>query len=503
MTKAELEDLKKWISSLSGDERDGAMDALNRIMAGRGGGEGGSGMPLPPEIEVDPDLDEPEDDPIDADDVDDSEIDDPENLLKGSKDDSSDSPSDTDSDDKKTGDGDSDSGEDTDAKPTDGEDGKEDSGEESEEESVDDIDDSIGSELTKDAVEEENRKSEIFRRKVDAARTIKQLSKAIEEAEKDPSKGDPKELEDLKNKLTEVLEGLKDDPDKVDDMSAKEFNELINKALDAIDKAGVHISRITDMPSRLKKIHDDNEDGFSNDELDDEDNANIAADPEYQKMKAREAENDRIRKELADSKVRAFDGNIESFKADIKRAISDQISEMIEVEEETYAKVNRHHEDDDIAAPGIRIEDIPDYKKPSIDVYFDQSGSWGAREVDRGMAALKEILDLEKEDLIKINIWYFSAILSQNQAAARSRGEYECWDLVINNINAAPKTKNVIIMSDTDLRIDWGAPGCHGCINGPGTSVEGCVWYLWKNGDRVPEARTKLKGRRGTFEYEV
>jgi hypothetical protein len=102
-----------------------------------------------------------------------------------------------------------------------------------------------------------------------------------------------------------------------------------------------------------------------------------------------------------------------------------------------------------------------------------------------------------------VNIYYFSKILSQDQAAARSQGSQECWDLVIDNIMSAPKTKNVIIMTDTDIGYDYGYAGHHGCRKGKGAVVDGCVWYLWKHGSRVPEARTKLKGRKGTFEYAV
>ena len=94
------------------------------------------------------------------------------------------------------------------------------------------------------------------------------------------------------------------------------------------------------------------------------------------------------------------------------------------------------------------------------------------------MAAIRDILKLEKEGYLTINIYYFSKILSQDQEAARREGSQEWWDLVIDNIDAAPKAKNVIIMTDDDIGHDYGYAGHHGCRNGKGTIVDGCVWYL-------------------------
>ena len=58
-------------------------------------------------------------------------------------------------------------------------------------------------------------------------------------------------------------------------------------------------------------------------------------------------------------------------------------------------------------------------------------------------------------------------------------------------------------MTDSDIGYDYRSPGQHGCINGPGTSVEGCVWFLWKKGSRVAVAPRKLFGKKGTFEYSI
>lgn len=531
MTREQLDTIKDWLSTLSGDELAGALDALSAIEAARMP-SGGGYMTPPSEIEIDPDLEEPEykDSPAVEDDL---EIDDPDEVLKKKKSDketesteesSEDgdlepkTSSDADTEDAATEDEDSDldteDGDDTEEASDDLEDmsdsGDEDEADEDEadeeeaEDFVDDEDGSLPDSLKKDPSEESAKKAEIFRRKVELASAKKQLKRArkkIESGDVDASSDEKSTLDAFDTEVADRIKELDENPESITEESASAFNDFIKSILDFTDDLGVHHTEIADMDSRLKRLSDATGDSFALDDLEAEDMANKLKDPEFQKMKAREREKERLRKELESGS--AFNGDIESFKRDLKKAIGNQISTMIEVEEETYARVNRWHETDDIAVPGIRIEDIPDYKKPSIDVYIDQSGSWSEADVKKGKAAVAEILKLEDEDLLNVEIYYFSALLSQDAATARSDGRYECWDLVIENINAAPKTKNVIIMTDTDIEHDWRVPGCHGCVNGPGTVVDGCVWFLWKNGKRVSTASKKLRGKMGTFEYSV
>lgn len=517
MTKEEIKALQDWINEASGDELEGIMDALSAIQAARLGGGGGGGMPPPPVLPVDPDLEDPEvlgDE--DSSEDDDLEIDDPENLLKkkSKKDESDDDSKDTkdlpdDSSDleKST---DSDLGDDPEK---DGESGdkKSETGEKEKKETelVDDDDSRVSDDLTKDKRAEEAKKNEVFRRKVDIATAKKQLKRALSKIDKGIAgdETDREEIEKLTEELEELYSDLKENPEgALERMTKEEFDAIISKALDKAENLGVTHKKITDVESRLSKIEHDNEDETLIDAANMEDSENRGKDPEFQKQKAREREAERIRKSIeqeAEEGGSPFRGDIETFKVELKKAIGDQISEMIEVEEETYSRINRWHEDDDLALPGIRIDEIPENSKPTIDVYIDQSGSWTDADVKRGLAAIAEIAKLEEENLLKLKVYYFSAILSQDAAAARARGEYECWDMIIENILAKPKTKNVIIMTDTDIGHDWGVPGCHGCIKGPGAVVESCVWFLWKNGRRVPEASRKLRGRKGTFEYSV
>lgn len=504
MTNEEIKSLVDWINTLEGDAKAGAIDALNEIRAARVGGGGlPPGMPPPPVIKVDPKLKKPETKKA-PELPDDLEVEDPEDILKGTDSDDSDDSEDSDDAENK------DSDKKDPSKPGDGDGGKDEpdggggSGE------VDDDDIELPDSVSKDADEEEKKKKEIFRRKVELANAAKQIKRALKKIEKGEVSASAAQKEALEKYAEEIIKKSKeltDNPESVKDTSAAEFNDFISKVLDATADLGVKHVKIDDVQSRIKKIADSTSDALTADEMDAEDMANRLQDPEFKKMKAAEREKDRLKRERErierEAKGSTFKGDLVAFKADLKKAIGDQIGEMIEEEEETYARVNRHHEDDDMALPGIRIDEIPDSSKPSIDVYFDQSGSWDYGDVKRGMAAIADILKLEEEDLLNLEIYYFSEILTQDQEAARMRGGRECWDLVIDNINAAPKTKNVIIMTDSDIGYDYRSPGQHGCINGKGTVVDGCVWFLWKGGSRVATAHRRLYGKRGTFEYSI
>lgn len=517
MDKNQLENIKKWIETLNNEngEKQGALDALEAILNAKQS-KGGISLPkdnLPPEAPIDPDLKKPE---TDKPTVDDTEIEDPDDILKDTKDseggdgipDEKDKPSeDTDKKDKENS-------EDTSEKES-----KDSSKEEKEggdgipdKKEIDDTDllTDKEKELVKDHEKEEKEKVKDFGRKVNLSSAIKQLKKAEDELTKDPVKEkesgvSKEELENTRKELEDILEGLKSDKEKtLEKYSEDEINTKINDALDKAAKCGVGSKKFSDeeVKAKFNEIEADSTDALSNDDLSTEDSSNLQVDPERAKLKAREAEKERLKKEIETARTASFAGNIEKFKEDLKKAIGDQIAEIIEQEEDTYSIPDRHHEDDGMMTPGVRIEDIPDYKKPSIDVYIDQSGSWSDRDVTKAMSAIKEILKFEEQNLLTLNIYYFSEILSTSQEAARLRGSQECRGLIIDNILTEPKPKNVIIVTDRDIGYSYETPGHLGCRkDGRHVTVDGVVWFLWKDSSRVPEASVALKGKQGTKEY--
>ena len=166
--------------------------------------------------------------------------------------------------------------------------------------------------------------------------------------------------ESLDRKLTEALKAL-------EDMSDDEFNDMINKVFDEIDKVKKP-KYSTDIEARIQEIKDDASNSVMNRELSMEDNINTRAD-NVMHAKARAHEQDKY-----GSMSTAGLKDLSSFKQSLYRAIKNQV-ESIEDEDASWSAIDRRHEDDkSIVKKGIIIDDMPN-KIPSIDVYFDQSPS--------------------------------------------------------------------------------------------------------------------------------
>ena len=278
--------------------------------------------------------------------------------------------------------------------------------------------------------------------------------------------------ESVNRKLTEATRKS------ISQMSDEEFHEIINGALDLIDQ-NTKVDYSTDLDARVSEIKQDASNPLKNRELDQEDNDNLR--PERQLARARERENQRYRNFKS----------LDSFKINFYRAIKDQV-EKSEDDEETWSVINRRTEDDpSIVKKGTMLDDA-DENIPSIDVYFDQSGSWGDNEVKIGQSAISVINEFADRGEIKLNIYYFANHVHSDSPSARAEGGTAAWPEILQNIKAT-KARNVVIMTDSD--VEWSARNGDRCI------VEGCVWYIWKNNSCAESAPKKLFGRTGTFQY--
>lgn len=303
------------------------------------------------------------------------------------------------------------------------------------------------------------------------------LSKLGPEAKEGAKAALQDRLSQLPESLTEGYAGKS-----IAEMSADEFNELINSSLDLADKV-IKVSYSTDLDSRIKEIKADASSTIKNRELDAEDNAIINKERK-DKVAANETEIDRYLHAQANLK------SMQSFSKTIYRAIADQI-DSIEDEEDSWSAIDRRHEDDpSIIVPGKKLDDLPEGEIPSIDLYIDQSGSFDDRDIKRAKAAISSIVEFEKRGEIKLNIYYFANHVYSWPEAARAEGGTRAWDYIVQNI-MANDTKNVIIVSDRDLYY----------ANTPPLKVDGIVCYLWKNGEFANEPVKCLQGRQGTYQY--
>jgi hypothetical protein len=239
--------------------------------------------------------------------------------------------------------------------------------------------------------------------------------------------------ESLDRRLTEALKAL-------EDMSDDEFNDTINKVFDEIDKVKKP-SYSTDIEARIQEIKDEASNAVINRELDTEDNLNMKDDIMH--AKARELERQKYSTSAAGLK------NLTSFKLNFYRAIKDQV-DSAEDEDASWSAIDRRHEDDkSIIKKGIILDDVPN-DIPSIEVYFDQSGSWEADDIKIGIQAISVINDFAEKGEIKLDIYYFSNNVFSDAASARAQGGTSAWIEILSNLKAH-KAKNAIIVTDSDM----------------------------------------------------
>lgn len=188
-------------------------------------------------------------------------------------------------------------------------------------------------------------------------------------------------------------------------------------------------------------------------------------------------------------------GDFASFSADLFKAISTQVKQA-KHKSDTYRRPNASYAGTDYLLPG---KDYLDKKQvPVIAVYFDQSASWGAAEIQKGIEAIACLHQFQKQKKLKIKLFFFADHLHDDPDDCRREGGTSGFPEVLAHINnPANKIQNAIILTDSDIQgqTRWGSQ--------PVVSVPGCVWFLWKNGMRSTNAPKHLKGVRGTFQYEL
>jgi hypothetical protein len=272
-------------------------------------------------------------------------------------------------------------------------------------------------------------------------------------------------------------------------MSDDEFNDELSTTMELVDQV-LKIDYSDDLDARVAEIKKDASSRISRMELDKEDAEHVRA--ERDALKAFERENDKY------TGIRGLKG-LEAFKNSLYNAVSDQV-ERAEDEVDSWAALDRRHEDDPtIIKKGTLIDD-GDEEIPSVYVYFDQSGSWSDREIEIGKRAISVINEFHENGEINLKIFYISAGgVFTEASAARPHGGAEGWHATLQHIKSS-KAKNVVILSDDDLDyFEWSnrPTGDNGR-----TIVDGCVWWLWKNSNVSKKALKELVGRSGTFQYQ-
>lgn len=176
---------------------------------------------------------------------------------------------------------------------------------------------------------------------------------------------------------------------------------------------------------------------------------------------------------------------LNSFKMSLQGFIKNQISQ---VKGTSWSKINKTYAHSGIMKPGRTR--YSSGKVPLINVYFDQSGSWGPNDIKVGEQAIATLNKYVKQGDIQIKLYYFDTEVSGNRADMVHGGTN--LDPVITHINST-KPDNVIIMTDSDG--DWTT------YSGSAT-VPGAVWFLWRN-SVSEELKKHLSGKELTKSFRL
>lgn len=276
-------------------------------------------------------------------------------------------------------------------------------------------------------------------------------------------------------------------------VSEDTFQDELVATMAIVDKV-MKVDYSDDLEDRVAEIKRDASSAISRMELEREDAEYTKAERGVARntVKASKKENEIY------TKIKGL-GGLDMFKASLYNAVKDQVDEA-EDEIETWAALDRRHEDDpSIIVKGKALDDL-DFEIPSINVYFDQSGSWTDVHIEKGKRAISVINEFHENKEINLNIFYMSAGgIFTTAAAARPFGAAEGWADALKHIKES-KVKNVVILSDSDLdSYEWSnrPTGDNGR-----TIVDGCVWWIWKDARVSNKALKELVGRRGNFQYQ-
>ena len=269
-------------------------------------------------------------------------------------------------------------------------------------------------------------------------------------------------------------------------MTDDEFGDYINSTYDLIDQVeALDYEDEEELKKKKAKVGQWSTDPKTLKELEAEDD--VALEKDFRKEKAREKENTKY------AKV----GTLDEFKLNFYNAIKHQV-EMVIQEYQSYNEINAEYESEDVIMKADLTQEIPEEVIPIVDVYFDVSGSWYPEDIEIGKQAIATVKEFEDAGEIKLNILYFGDEVSSEYEVAHENGRAgtRAWRKILQNIKATG-AQNVMIMTDDDMK-EWGS---YGAMGGPTCRVDGCVWFLWRNGLTSPECVSHLIGRQGNYQY--
>lgn len=262
---------------------------------------------------------------------------------------------------------------------------------------------------------------------------------------------------------------------------------------------------------------DYDEDALKDDETDEErqariDNIQKIFSDEGMRKEATAESQAKVDRELARRKVGQksppYGSPIQRFEMSLEKFIKNEIRQR---RVSTWQKPNMSYEGTGIYRQGRRNEQNKDI--PSINVYFDQSGSWGEGDIKIGQEAIGVLNNYVRRKELKINVFYFANHVYDRPEPARWEGGTSAGPEILEHIRST-KPDNVIIMTDSDISLegryyypsietkdgmrktDYDAPG----IKCSPVKIKGARWCLWR-GSADEDVKNYIQGKKLNEEY--
>lgn len=323
--------------------------------------------------------------------------------------------------------------------------------------------------------------------KEERRRRIGRLRNVLNQAE-DAIRGPKTEAlhENADDDLQEI-ERLRKLLDAAEDLTDEEFEAIEDEILKLANRhVKLTITSKEDKEKRMKRFRDEMSDQATLDELE-------AEDTEHRRKEHKQLSAEEKRRQQYSGRVSL--AGFAEFKNSLYKAMARQVSRATQAER-TWARPDKHNINPTIAKKGIRKNQLIT-SVPSIDFYFDQSGSWSDKDIQTGAKAVALLQEMERRKELKINIYYFSNDITTDPNDPMLRGGTNAWNKIVAKIKENNAT-NVVIMTDSDM--DWYVDAS--IIPETSTAVvPGYVWFLWKNEERAPSLPKMLRGKSGTLEF--
>ena len=281
------------------------------------------------------------------------------------------------------------------------------------------------------------------------------------------SKGS-KEIQDAEEAKREAEDVTKDIQD---EETKDELEKKIDKASDELDKEKDKLVT-PGVPGSPEKDKGDSSDSSK----DKKDNVDINLDRINQIKKA--FEDAKVQAEITREAERAIDKEriekdrkaSERYRQTPLKRFMDDMNRFIRKATahgrgDTWKRFSRKYQDSGIIRPGSSR--LANKHVPSINVYFDRSGSWDDAKIAVGMQAIGTLNNYVRKGEIKINLYYFANRVGSDPDTVGGGTE---GTPIMEHIERT-KPDNVIIMTDDDIN-DIESP----------VTVPGAVWLLFKGG---------------------